>query len=211
LIGGCANARTDPPAASSAAASQSSKSDADKSAKADENKDVKGDDKSPKSAADRAKVRNNAASLLHDLLGQEKDVSKILIIKHEAKEFGQLVKDISKTSGDGAKQLEKLAKNDPGLDLMVMDLPPGERAARDAQSKTDEHELLHSSGTTFEFNLLLTQVQALDYAAHLAQVAAENSTSPDQAHEFSSLQMQLNQLLSQAVKMMRAPPRKQES
>ena len=40
----------------------------------------------PRPAEDKSKieVRNNAASLLADLLGDEKNVSKILIIKHNS-------------------------------------------------------------------------------------------------------------------------------
>jgi hypothetical protein len=143
----------------------------------------------PNAAPDKSKieVRNNAASLLADLLGDEKNVSKILIIKRNSAELGRLIKAISKTADDGAEQLEALAKNDTTLNLHALQLPPGEIATRAAMSKTKEHELIFSSGEKFELNLLLTQTEALDYGSHLAKIAAENSSSPEQQRKFHSL------------------------
>ena len=157
--------------------------------------------------ADKVAVCNNAASLLHDLLGQEKNVSKILLIKKKAPAFDKLIKDISKTADDGEKQLDRFAKDNPSLDLHQTRLPPGEVAAREAQSKAEEHTLLAAKNETFEFDLLLTQAQALDYGSHLAGVAAENSTIPGEEREFNALQTDLNGLYVQVIAEMRALPR----
>jgi hypothetical protein len=148
--------------------------------------------------------RNNAASLLANLLGDEKNLSKLLIIKGNTEELGKLVKELSKTAGAGSDQLEKLAKQDKTLDLHAERLPPGEKAAREAESKTSEYRLLHSSGRAFELNVLLTQIQALDYGAHLAKIAADTSSSPEEAREFHALNIQLNNLYDQAVGKLRA-------
>jgi hypothetical protein len=156
----------------------------------------------------KIEVRNNAASLLADLLGDEKNVSKILIIKRTSAELGRLIKAISKTAGDGAEQLESLAKNDTTLNLHALQLPPGEPATRAAMSKTREHELLFSSGEKFELNLLLTQTTALDYGSHLAKIAAENSSSPEQQQNFHLLDIALNTLFQQVVATLRAVPGK---
>jgi hypothetical protein len=157
--------------------------------------------------ADKVAVCNNAASLLHDLLGQEKNVSKILLIKKKAPAFEKLIKDISKTADDGEKQLDHFAKDNPTLDLQQMSLPPGEVAARKAQSKAQEHTLLAAKNETFEFDLLLTQAEALDYGSHLAGVAAENSTIPGEERVFNALETDLNGLYMQAIAEMRALPR----
>ncbi len=164
----------------------------------------------PNAAPNKSKieVRNNAGSLLADLLGNEKNVSKILIIKHNSAEIGRLIKAISKTADDGAEQLEALAKNDTTLNLHALQLPPGEIATRAAMSKTKEHELIFSSGEKFELNLLLTQTEALDYGSHLAKIAAENSSSPEQQHKFHSLDVALNALFQQVVAKLRALPGK---
>jgi hypothetical protein len=104
-------------------------------AAATQDKDKKQDQKDDKEAQ-KIEVRNNAASLLADLLGDEKNVSKLLIIKHGSPETEQLIKTISKAADDGGKQLDALAKADSALKLDAMQLPPGEKDARDAESKT---------------------------------------------------------------------------
>jgi hypothetical protein len=162
----------------------------------------------PAEDAGKIEVRNNAASLLANLLGDEKNVSKILIIKHNSAELGKLIKSISKTAGDGAGQLETLAKSDATLNLHALQLPPGEVATRAAISKTKEHELIFSSGEKFELNLLLSQTDALDYGSHLAKIAAENSSLPEQQKKFHSLDVALNARLQEVIAKLRALPGK---
>jgi len=86
---------------------------------------------------------------------------------------------ISDTSADVKKQWEHLAKNDPNLNLHAIELPQCEKATRDAVTKTEEHELLFSSGREFEFKLLLTQAESLSYGWHLANIAETSSSSEE--------------------------------
>jgi hypothetical protein len=160
----------------------------------------------PAISAEKLQMRNNSVSLLYDLLGDEKNVSKVLIIKGNREELHRLIKMISTTSGNGAKQLEQMAKADPTLNLHALELPAGEKATRDAISKTKEKELLFSSGENFEFTLLLTQADALSYGWHLAKIAAENSSQPEQVQEFDSVSEAMQALYKQVVALMRSPP-----
>ncbi|HWD93136.1 MAG TPA: hypothetical protein VG938_12395 [Verrucomicrobiae bacterium] len=155
-----------------------------------------------KSAAD-LQTRDNALALLDDLLNDEKNVSKVLIIKSNSDELGRLIKNISKTAGNSAVMLESLAKSEPGLDLKKLDLPPGEATARKAISKEKEHVLLHSKDAEFEFQLLLTQVEALNYGANLALVAAENEPRASNTRELLALSAQLRDLHEQVLAMLR--------
>jgi hypothetical protein len=157
---------------------------------------------------DKTQIRNNASSLLAQLLDQEKNVSKVLIIKHGSRELSGLIKAISTAAADGAKRLKGLAQDDPTLDLRRQDLPSGEKASRDALGKTEEHDLLFSSGADFEFTLLLTQAQALNYGSHLAKVAADNSADHEEADAFLTMSRTLDQLLTQVKAMMRSLPSK---
>jgi hypothetical protein len=162
----------------------------------------------PAISAGKLQMRNNSASLLYDLLGDEKNVSKVLIIKGNREELHNLIKAISATAGIAAKQLEQLAKTDPTLNLHALELPAGEKAARDAISKTKEKELLFSSGENFEFTLLLTQAEALSYGWHLAKIVAENSSQPEQIRECMALSIAMEDLYKQVVALMRSPPPK---
>ena len=149
-------------------------------------------------------TRNNALALLDDLLGDEKNVSKVLIIKHNSDALGKLIDNISKTSGESAKMIEAWAKNEPSLNLKGTDLPVGEMAARKAISKTKEHILLHTKDQEFEFQLLLTQSEALNYGSHLAMVVAENEPNADRVREFLRLSSQFRQLNEQVLARLRA-------
>ena len=150
-----------------------------------------------------ALTRNNSLALLDELLNEEKNLSLILLIKRESVELNRLVKNISATAGRGAKRLQALMKRDPTLQLPGNGLPPGEKATREAIAKTKQHALLHSKGAEFEFQLLLTQAEALSYGVHLAQVAAENEPQTERAREFSNLSAELDQLYEQVLALLR--------
>jgi hypothetical protein len=155
-------------------------------------------------AADqKLETRNNAASLLYDLLGNEKNVSTVLIVKHASPELGRLIKAISETATDNYKELEQLAKFDFSLNLKATGLPPGEVTARKSAAKADEHALLFSSGKEFEFHLLLTQAEALSYGQHLAKIAAENSSRPGEVQTFTAISQAMNGLYGQVIAQMR--------
>lgn len=148
-------------------------------------------------------IRNNALVLLADLLNDEKNLSKILIVKRNSDELGKLVKDISDTAGNDAKMLDAFAKTDGSLDLKRLDLPPGELATRKAISQTKEHMLLSAKDAEFEFQLLLTQVEALNYGAHLAMVVADCEKDPNHTREFLQLAAQLRGLHERVVARLR--------
>ncbi|MEI9866489.1 MAG: hypothetical protein WDN00_18425 [Limisphaerales bacterium] len=151
----------------------------------------------------KLQIRNNAASLLYDLLGNEKNVSKILIVKRNSEELGILIKTISETAATAHKQMEALAANDANLDLHSTGLPAGEKAARAAAAKTKEHELLSTSGKEFELNLLLTQAEALGYASELATIAAGNSRSPEEIRQFALINRDMKNLHAQVLKQIK--------
>jgi hypothetical protein len=117
-----------------------------------------------------------------------------------------LVERISAAAGGGAKQLEQLAKTNATFQLTVAGLPPGEAAARAAIAKTKQRALLQSSGTEFELNLLLTQIEALNYGAHLADVAALNDSTPANAAVFGNISRGLKGLYAEVVARLRRLP-----
>jgi hypothetical protein len=163
-------------------------------------------------ANERLRTRNNAVSLLHDLLGDEKNVSKLLIIKRERDELHRVIKHVASVCGDAHKKLTQMAAEDSSLDLKDTALPPGEKAARASESEARGSELLHTSGDNLEFKLLLTQAEALAYATHLAKVAALNESQPQRAREFSIIRDQMQQLCDEVIALLKsqrtAPPKK---
>ncbi len=147
-------------------------------------------------------MRNNAASLLRDLLDDEKNVSKVFIIKHGG-DVKALVELIAAAAAANEQELLQLTNADPGLNLQALNLPPGEKAARDAVAKSKEYDLLFTSGAQFEFNLLMTQAEAQNYGWHLAKVAAENSSRPEEVATFRRISETMKHLYEQTVREMR--------
>ncbi len=151
-------------------------------------------------------TRNNALVLLSDLLNDEKRLGLILLIKRESPELKRLVKGITGTTAEGAKMLKARMKDDPSFKDATLQLPPGEEATRKAIAKTKGALLLRSKGQEFEFQILLTQAEALGYGTHLALVAAENEPVSTHAQELSNLSAELELLSQQVLARLRSKP-----
>jgi len=148
-------------------------------------------------------TRNNALALLNELVNEERHLSKVLIIKRESAELKRLVKEISDVAGQAADNLKILARVTPGLHLTAGGLPQGERATRTSIAKAKRDALLHSKGAEFEFQLLITQAEALSYGTHLALIIAENEPQPARAQEFYTLSSRFKGLHEQVLAMLR--------
>jgi hypothetical protein len=133
-------------------------------------------------------------ALLFDLMGDEQNVSKLLIVKRERAELNELVKAISKTAGEAHKQLEAFGKADSSLDLKSKELPPAEVAARASISKAKAKELLTDKGKDFELSLLLSQSEALTYAEHLAITIGVREADASRAEFLRKLAVELARL-----------------
>jgi hypothetical protein len=142
-------------------------------------------------------LRNNCYSLLHQLMDEEKDVSVLRFIKREHPDLKSLINQIAQTSDADAKLLEQCATNDPSIRLDEIQLPPGEVATRSAISSTKEKALLEHSGDKFELNLLLTQIEAVNYAWHLAKVAGENEPNPARARMLEGISKDMENLYNE--------------
>jgi hypothetical protein len=121
-------------------------------------------------------------ALLFDLLGDEKNVSKLLIIKRERPELRELIRAISDSAGHAHARLQEFAKADRSLNIKDQGLPAAEIEARKDISKERGKELLTESGKDFELRMLLSQNEALTYGAHLAGVAAKAETNQQRAN-----------------------------
>jgi hypothetical protein len=133
-------------------------------------------------------------ALLFDLMGDEQNVSKLLIIKRERAELNELIKAISKTAGEAHKQLEAFGKADPSLNLKSKGLPPGEVATRASISKAKAKELLTDKGKDFELAMLLSQSEALTYAEHLAITIGVREANASRAEFLRKLAVELARL-----------------
>jgi len=118
-------------------------------------------------------------ALLYALMSQEKQLSKLLIIKSEREDFGALVQDIADTCERAHERLEELAEADPSLDLADTGLPAVEIDNRKAIQSARTKQLMAASGEEFEIQLMLAQNEALTYSSNLTEVLAR--AEPDEA------------------------------
>jgi hypothetical protein len=132
----------------------------------------------PTTAWHQARVRNEGYSLLCQLLSQESDAAKILLIKHADHPIADVIKEIASACDQARKELEQFHKKDRHLSLEMANLPQIEQQTRAAIESTLTKQLLFSSGKTFEVRFVFTQAQAMNYAAHLAKVLHDQEDNP---------------------------------
>jgi hypothetical protein len=132
----------------------------------------------PTTAWREARVRNEGYSLLYQLLSQESDAAKILIIKHADPPIVDIIKEIASTCDQARKELELFHGKDRHLSFEMTNLPQIEQKTRAAIESAVTKQLLFSSGKTFEVHFLFTQAEAINYAAHLAKVLHDQEDNP---------------------------------
>ena len=141
-------------------------------------------------------------ALLYDLASKEKQSSQLSIIKTMSPELKSLLERISETSKVTVKELETLARINPPLNLEVSHLPTIEHAARDSIDKQTSKEILHSTGVALEFNMVSSQLAAMNYAAHLARSLAVVETNPRRREFLQRTDRKFSELHSQVYKML---------
>jgi len=146
-----------------------------------------------------ASAHGHGYALLYDLLGDERNVSKLLIVKRGRPELGVLIKRISNICGEAHEHLEKFAQADPNVDIKDQGLPPAEVETRKQISSTRGKELLADKGKEFELQLLLNQNEALTYGSHLAATLAQGEESSTRAEFLRKLSSDLVQLRRRVV------------
>lgn len=146
-------------------------------------------------------TRNQGYSLLYELVSKEKDVAKILLIKKEKSDVHAVITAIAATSRDATKKLEEFAKADRSLRLKTRDLPLVEEQTRAAIESAQGKELLRSSKRKFELELLLTQIDGLDYGSHLAAVLEKQESNPARRQYLNQLSRQLEALYLQVFNL----------
>ena len=132
----------------------------------------------PSRLRDGSAASGHGYALLHEILGQERQVSKLLLIKAERRPLEIVIDAIAETCDTAYDRLEDLAAQPPRLDLSDTGLPADEVRTRQAIAHTRRDQLLAASGKEFELQLLWSQNEALTYASHLADTLARGETDP---------------------------------
>jgi hypothetical protein len=146
-------------------------------------------------------------ALLYQILGQERQVPKLLIIKEERPALESVIDAIGETCGTAYERLEQLAKQNPRIDLADTGLPAAELRTREAIAATRRDQLLAASGREFELQLLWSQNEALTYAAHLADTLSRSEPDATRLAFVRALWKELLQRQEQVQALLRQPAR----
>ena len=111
-------------------------------------------------------------------------------------------KESPKTSKVTAKELDTLARINPPLTLEVSHLPRIEQAARESIDKETTKQMLRSTGVDLEFNMVSSQLAAMNYAAHLARSLAVVETNPRRKEFLQRTDRKFSDLHGQVYKML---------
>src|SRR5256885_233448 len=72
---------------------------------------------------ERYRVRNEGYSLLYELTSKQRDVDKILKLKHASPNVAAVIKEIAQTFRQATEQLDQIVKTDAGLRFNSTHLP----------------------------------------------------------------------------------------
>lgn len=124
---------------------------------------------------------------LAQLLGDERSVDKLLLVKSVSPETEQLVKDIAEISATAYDRLQELSKLPPAVATdWPSELPVVEAATRDSIATKTALDLLFSADT-FEVRLLMSQGQALRYGRFLIEAVAARDPNEARGEWLSGL------------------------
>jgi hypothetical protein len=160
---------------------------------------------SPGRMQDSSASSGNGYALLYEILGKERQVSRLLLIKFERDELETVIDAIAETSDRAFDRLEAFEKADPRLSLRDTGLPGEEVRTRQSIAATRQSQLLAASGRELELELLLSQNEALTYIAHLVDTMSRRETDQERLAFLRELWKEMTLLQEDVVALLRRP------
>ncbi|MCC7144864.1 MAG: hypothetical protein IT443_00305 [Phycisphaeraceae bacterium] len=158
-----------------------------------------------KTARAAVTARNQGYGLLYQTVADESQVDQVLIIKNPDPPVAELIKAIAQFARDTKNKLQALAEEDSTLVLTKDGLPKAETKTRDAISDATAKQIIFSGGKEFEFRILLTQHQALNYITHLAEAIGAQDTHRIRKHYIAQVAEESKALHQKVIALMEAP------
>ncbi len=118
-------------------------------------------------------------SLLQDLTNEEVKVDDILIIRDLSPQVGTLLKGISAEAQSLKEDLDLFRKSDPTFRPSSSGLPELEQATRAGIKKMISGRIIYGKEPDVEVDILLSQIQGLDYGENLLQTIAQRDLSTE--------------------------------
>jgi hypothetical protein len=134
-----------------------------------------GADTAPAGLSAQRAMLSEGYSLMYDDATKLKRVNLVLYVKAESQEFNDLITAISAYGGELKKDLERIARDYPGVRIDLDPLPEMERRKRFAVGMDRAFEFAPLGGRSrldYERTMLISLSNALNHESHLCKVMA---------------------------------------
>jgi hypothetical protein len=151
--------------------------------------------------SDRQDKLNGGYYLLHQLCDQEAQLPMLALLKTTPPEIVSYVDRIAKTANESKTALDRMQDHDPAIRFDKNPLPPIEREVRESISDAKQHQLLFgTSNGAFVRALLVSQIEASNYALNIAKVLADQENDPARVKALETIQTRWQSILDEAYR-----------
>lgn len=155
-------------------------------------------------ASGHQKYLNGGYYLLYHLCDDEKSLPLLLDIKTAPAEIETYAKHVSITAKESITALEHMQENDSRLNFDVNPLPEIERDVRDSVKDDKQHQLVFgTSGPEFVRALLVSQIEASNYALNLAKVLSGQEKNPARVKALQRISAHWRVINQEAYRLLR--------
>jgi hypothetical protein len=156
-------------------------------------------------AAEKQGKLNGGYYLLHQLCEDEAKLPLLLDVKHAPSEIVNFADRISETAKECIADLEQMQDSNPAVKFNRNPLPPIERDVREAIQDEKQHQLLFgTSDAEFERALLVSQIEASNYARNIAKILANQETDPKRIKHLAKISFRWLTIHKESFRMLGA-------
>jgi hypothetical protein len=146
---------------------------------------------------------NGGYYLLDHLCEDEAKLPMLFLVKDAPPEIEKYADRISKTAKESIAAIEHMQENDALLKFDTNPLPPIEQDVRDSIQDDKQHQLLFgTTGAEFVRAFLVSQIEASNYAIHLAKVLSEQEKDSDRVQKLQHLSSQWQTVHREAFRLL---------
>jgi hypothetical protein len=147
---------------------------------------------------------NGGYYLLDHLCEDEAKLPMLFLVKDAQPEIEKYADRISKTAKESITTIEHMQENDALLKFDTNPLPSIEQDVRDSIQDDRQHQLLFgTTGLEFVRAFLVSQIEASNYAVHLAKVLSEQEKNSDRAKKLQHISSQWRTIHQEAFRLLR--------
>jgi hypothetical protein len=139
--------------------------------------------------------------LLYQVVSKNRHAGKLLWVKAESDALEKAMDTVVELCAQATETIEAIAE-EKGFALDANGLPPVEVKTREEIESTSTGELLRASGRTFEVRLLLTQLEATRYAAHLSRVLKAEEPDASTAERLGDLSRRFEEVREEILEVL---------